>query len=603
MTLNPQIYLVTETIKHRSTELRNSYLNNVKSMAYENPARENLGCGNFAHAIAASDDKEKMRQKNTKAPNIAIVTAYNDMLSAHQPYRTYPEKIKSAINNAGGTAQVAGGVPAMCDGITQGQLGMELSLFSRDTIAKATAIALSHQMFDGAIMLGVCDKIVPGLLIGALQFGHLPTVFIPAGPMPSGISNSEKVSARKKHAAGLISSDKLLDAECSSYHSPGTCTFYGTANSNQILLEAMGLQYVGSSFVQPNTELREQLTQYSSEQILGATALGNKYLPLYEIVTAEALVNAIVALLASGGSTNHTIHLIAIARAAGYLINWDDFDIISKATPSLCKIYPNGEADINQFHLAGGTHKLFLELQELGLLHLDTKTCTGRRFGESFAHPILSNGELQWSTEPSENSGEGVLARAASPFHAEGGIQLLTGNIGRSVIKVSAVSNENKCVRAEAIVLSDPSELKKLYDTEQLNKDAVIVVPNQGPKANGMPELHQLMPILLNIQSAGHKVALITDGRMSGASGAVPAAIHMVPEAADNGMIGLIRTGDMITLDAIAGSLSIEVDSAVFKTREYDRSMNCRESVGRQLFQNDRKIVSNAEKGASTLFD
>ena len=450
---------------------------------------------------------------------------------------------------------MAGGVPAMCDGITQGQLGMELSLFSRDTIAKATAIALSHQMFDGAIMLGVCDKIVPGLLIGALQFGHLPTVFIPAGPMPSGISNSEKVSARKQHAAGLISSDKLLDAECSSYHSPGTCTFYGTANSN---LEAMGLQYVGSSFVQPNTELREQLTQYSSEQILGATALGNKYLPLYEIVTAEALVNAIVALLASGGSTNHTIHLIAIARAAGYLINWDDFDIISKATPSLCKIYPNGEADI---------------------------------------------GELQWSTEPSENSDEGVLARAASPFHAEGGIQLLTGNIGRSVIKVSAVSNENKCVRAEAIVLSDPSELKKLYDAEQLNKDAVIVVPNQGPKANGMPELHQLMPILLNIQSAGHKVALITDGRMSGASGAVPAAIHMVPEAADDGMIGLIRTGDMITLDAIAGSLNIEVDSAVFKTREYEHSITCRESVGRQLFRNDRKIVSNAEKGASTIFD
>ena len=603
MALNPQIYLVTETIKSRSIESRENYLRIIKSMANGKPARQNLNCGNLAHAIAASNDQEKTRQKNTKAPNIAIVTAYNDMLSAHQPYGTYPDKIKSAINKAGGTAQVAGGVPAMCDGITQGQPGMELSLFSRDAIAKATAIALSHQMFDGAVMLGVCDKIVPGLLIGALQFGHLPTVFIPAGPMPSGIANSEKVSARRKHAAGLIGSDKLFDAECASYHSPGTCTFYGTANSNQILLEAMGLQYVGSSFVQPNTELREKLTQYSSEQILGLTSLSDKYLPLHEILTAEALVNAIVALLASGGSTNHTIHLIAIARAAGYKIDWNDFDIISKITPTLCKIYPNGEADINQFHMAGGTQKLFLELQKLGLLNLDAKTCTGKMLGDSILRPLLSDGKLLWSAAPTESSGEDVLARADSPFHPEGGIQLLTGNIGRSVIKVSAVSDENKFIQAEAIVLSDPIELKELYNTGQLNRDAVIVVPNQGPKANGMPELHQLMPILLNLQSDGHKVALVTDGRMSGASGKVPAAIHMVPEAADNGTIGLIRTGDMITLDAINGCLNLEIDSATFDKRVHHRPITSSESVGRILFQNDRRIVSDAEKGACTLFD
>jgi len=603
MALNPQICLVTETIKNRSVESRENYLKYIKSMGYGKPARENLSCGNFAHAIAASGDQEKARQRNTKAPNIAIVTAYNDMLSAHQPYENYPEKIKTAINNAGGTAQVAGGVPAMCDGVTQGQAGMELSLFSRDAIAKATAIALSHQMFDGAVMLGVCDKIVPGLLIGALQFGHLPTLFIPAGPMPSGISNSEKVSARKKQAAGLIGSDKLLEAECASYHSPGTCTFYGTANSNQILLEAMGLQPVGSSFVQPNTELREKLTRYSSEQILELTSLSGKYLPLHEIVTAEALVNAIVALLASGGSTNHTIHLIAIARAAGYKINWDDFDIISKTTPTLCKIYPNGEADINQFHLAGGTQKLFLELQKLDLLHLDAKTCTGKRLGDSIRQPILSDGRLLWSVVPTASSDEGVLARANSPFHPEGGIQLLTGNIGRSVIKVSAVSEENKFIRAEAIVLSDPVELKELYNTGQLNRDAVIVVPNQGPKANGMPELHQLMPILLNLQVAGHKVALITDGRMSGASGSVPAAIHMVPEAVDKGIIGLIQTGDMITLDAINGSLNLEIDRVNFDKRVYHHPITSSESVGRILFKNDRKNVSDAEKGACTLFD
>jgi phosphogluconate dehydratase len=564
--------------------------------------RKRLSCGNLAHGFAACSSEEKSVIKLMDAANVGIVTAYNDMLSAHQPYAEYPEQIKAAVRAVGGTAQVAGGVPAMCDGVTQGQDGMELSLFSRDNIAQGTAIALSHQMFDAALLLGICDKIVPGLLIGALQFGHLPVMLVPAGPMPSGLPNKEKVRIRQLFAEGKVGRDELLEAESASYHSAGTCTFYGTANTNQMMVEAMGLQLPGSSFVNPGTPLRDALTRFTAEQVTRITVLGNDYRPLGRVVDVKALVNALVALLASGGSTNHCIHLIAIARAAGYEMNWSDFDAVSKVTPLMARVYPNGSADINHFHAAGGTGYLFRSLLDMGLMHADAKTCFRRDFGDFAVEPVLAGDTLEWRPAPETTLDPTVIATPDAPFATEGGVRLLTGNLGRSVIKVSAVAEPHHVVRAPAVVVESQNALKPLFEAGELDRDCIIVVRFQGPAANGMPELHKLTPMLGVLQDRGYHVALVTDGRMSGASGKVPAAIHVSPEAVAGGMIAKVQDGDMITLDAHNGTLVLEVDDASLAARAAATPPAVPGTVGRGIFAGSRARVGNAERGASTLF-
>ncbi|MDA8650943.1 phosphogluconate dehydratase, partial [Porticoccaceae bacterium] len=567
------------------------------------PERGKLSCGNLAHGFAACEEGDKNSLRMMEAGNMAIVTAYNDMLSAHQPYAEYPNIIKQAMREMGCTAQVAGGVPAMCDGVTQGQDGMELSLLSRDLIAQCTAVGLSHQMFDGVLALGICDKIVPGLLIGVLSFGYLPALFVPAGPMESGLKNKEKQRIRQLFAEGKIGREELLQAESDSYHSAGTCTFYGTANSNQVLLEALGLQLPGSSFVNPSDPMREKLTVEACHQLARITALGNDYRPVGSVVDAKSIVNATVALLASGGSTNHTMHLVAIARAAGIVINWDDISDLSAAIPLLAKVYPNGQADVNHFHAAGGTSCLFRQLLDAGLMHDDAKTAWGDNFASFTQESYVDEGKICWRESPHQPLDKDVLTTVDSSFSSEGGIRLLTGNLGRGVIKVSAVAEEHQVVEAPAVVIDNQDKLEPLFKSGALDRDCVIVVRFQGPKALGMPELHKLTPFLGILQDKGFKVALVTDGRMSGASGKVPAAIHLVPEAADGGLLAKIQEGDLLRVDAISGELSCLVDTDTLNTRESVTGPNAGErGCGRELFAVNRANISNAEQGASFLF-
>jgi phosphogluconate dehydratase len=600
--MHADILRVTRAIEERSKDLRDDYLSDVDAMRLGAPDRKQLSCGNLAHGMAACSNDDKSVIKLMDAANIGIVTAHNDMLSAHEPYKDYPERIKTAARRMGSTAQIAGGVPAMCDGVTQGQSGMELSLFSRDIIAQATAVSLSHQMFDAALLLGVCDKIIPGLLIGALQFGHLPVMTVPAGPMTSGLSNKEKVRIRQLFAEGKIDRDELLEAESQSYHSPGTCTFYGTANSNQVMVEAMGLQLPGSSFVNPGTPLRDALTDFAAEHITRITAQSRDYRPIAEVVDARALVNALVALLASGGSTNHCIHLIAIARAAGYRMNWSDFDAISSVTPLIARVYPNGSADVNHFHAAGGTGTFFTALLDAGLMHPDANTCFGDGFGDFCQEPTLVDNHIEWRPAAAKSLDPEILTTPATPFAVNGGVKLLEGNLGRSVIKTSAVHDKHHIVEAPAIVIDDQDDLKPLFEAGELDKDCVVVVRFQGPAANGMPELHKLTPMLGVLQDRGHKVALVTDGRMSGASGKVPAAIHLVPEASKGGPLAKIHTGDVIRLDATSGVLTALIDESVLNRRADAPAPIVPRTVGRGLFGNNRRAVTSAEEGASSLF-
>jgi phosphogluconate dehydratase len=597
--LNPIVSEVTERVRDRSRRERSEYLARMKAETASDSTRSRLSCGNLAHGFAASSAADKDVLKQLRWPNLAIVTAYNDMLSAHQPFEGYPGLIRTAAREAGATAQVAGGVPAMCDGVTQGQSGMELSLFSRDVIAMSTGIALSHGMFDATLCLGVCDKIVPGLLMGALAFGHLPTIFVPAGPMTSGLANKEKARIRQLFAEGKATRDALLQCEADSYHSAGTCTFYGTANSNQMLMEVMGLHIPGSAFVNPNTPMRDLLTAAATRRAAKITSLGNEYLPLAFVVSEETIVNAIVGLLATGGSTNHTLHLVAMARAAGISIDWNDFSELSDAVPLLARIYPNGSADVNHFHAAGGMGFLIRELLQAGLMHEDVQTVAGQGLRAYTQEPWLSPEGLAWRDAPAESGDTTVLRPASNPFSADGGLKLLRGNLGRSVIKVSAVKSEHRVVEAPARVFDSQSDVIDAFKAGELERDVIVVVRHQGPRANGMPELHQLTPALSSLQSKGFKVALVTDGRMSGASGAVPAAIHVTPECLSGGPLSKVRDGDILRLDSVAGTLDAHVPSAVWDQRpnaDVDVSGNTH-GVGRELFKLFRANAAAAEQG------
>ena len=601
--LNRYVEEVTQRIIDRSADLRADYLAQIAEDHNNRPERGKLSCGNLAHGFAACDAGDKSSLRMMESGNMAIVTAYNDMLSAHQPYAEYPEIIKRAMRDIGCTAQVAGGVPAMCDGVTQGQDGMELSLLSRDIIAQCTAISLSHQMFDGVLALGICDKIVPGLLIGVLSFGYLPAIFIPAGPMESGLKNKEKQRIRQLFAEGKIGREELLQAESDSYHSAGTCTFYGTANSNQVLLEALGLQLPGSSFVNPSDPMRQRLTVEACHQLTRVTALGSDYRPVGEIVDERSIVNATVALLASGGSTNHTMHLVAIARAAGIIVNWDDIAELSAVVPLLAKVYPNGEADVNHFHAAGGTSCMFRQLLDAGFMHGDAKTVWGENFSSFTQESFIEDDKIVWRESPEQPLDLEVLTTTVQPFSKEGGIRLLAGNIGRGVIKVSAVAPEHQVVEAPAIVLDDQDKLEGMFKAGLLNRDCVVVVRYQGPKALGMPELHKLTPFLGILQDKGYKVALVTDGRMSGASGKVPAAIHLVPEAVDGGLLAKLQNGDLIRVDAVSGQIECLEDMNVVNSREAaPNPKGNQRGCGRELFAVNRDNISNAEQGASYLF-
>ena len=601
--LNPVVRAVTDRIRQRSQSLRTEYLRLVESGQNDMPERRQLSCGNLAHGFAACSETDKERIRMMDAVNVGVVTAFNDMLSAHQPYEDYPKKLKQWISEVGSTAQVAGGVPAMCDGVTQGQAGMELSLFSRDVIAQSTAVALSHHMFDAVICLGICDKIVPGMLIGALQFGHLPMMFIPAGPMASGIPNKEKARIRQLFAEGKVGRDELLEAESASYHSAGTCTFYGTANSNQLLMEVMGLQLPGGSFINPGTPLRDELSKVAAQHLTQLSQQGTSPKPLGKVIDERSIVNAVVALLASGGSTNHCIHLVAIARAAGFIIDWADFDKLSSVVPLMARIYPNGEADINHFQAAGGCGFLFSELMQHGYLHADAQTMWGDTLADYVVEPKLEDGVLAWRPAVEQSLDTGILRGAADPFEAEGGLRLLKGKLGRSVIKISAVAPEHRRVEAPVVVIESQHDLKDKFEAGELNKDCVVVVRYQGPKANGMPELHKLTPILGSLQDQGYRVALVTDGRMSGASGKVPAAIHLSPEASDGGYIARLQDGDVICVDADTGVLECDVSEAELEARAQS-VLNEREiqNVGRNLFGGFRTLVTSAEQGACTLF-
>jgi phosphogluconate dehydratase len=600
--MNPVTAEVTARIVERSADLRADYLERMAAARDQGPGRAKLSCANWAHAFAASPEGDKQRMRNPTAPNVAIVTSYNDMLSAHQPYERFPDLIKAAAEAAGGTAQVAGGVPAMCDGVTQGRPGMELSLFSRDVIAMSTAVALTHDAFDAALMLGVCDKIVPGLVIGALAFGHLPVIFVPAGPMTSGVSNAEKARVRGLYAQGLATRDELLDSEMKSYHGPGTCTFYGTANSNQMMMEMMGLHLPGAAFVHPNTPLRDALTAAAPKRAMEIALGSNSHAPMSEVVDAKSIVNAMVGLLATGGSTNHTLHLVAMARSAGVLIDWSDFDALSKVTPLLARVYPNGSEDVNAFHAAGGMAFVIRELLDAGLAHEDVLTIAGQGLRHYQTEPFLQDGDLVWREGTAKSLNLDILRPVSDPFLAEGGIRLLTGGLGRAVIKTSAVKPEHLTLEAPAIVFEDQEELLAAHKRGELNRDFVAVVRFQGPQANGMPELHSLTPTLSVLQDKGFKVALVTDGRMSGASGKVPAAIHVTPEAACGGALAQVRTGDIIRLDALAGQLEIKVDPAELAARPPAVAKPAGFGYGRELFGGMRRTVGPAEAGASVLF-
>ena len=594
---------VTERIRERSRGGRADYLARMDVARRRGSARAGLSCTNLAHGFAAADAGDKEALKLMRWPNVAIVSAYNDMLSAHQPLERYPAVIKRAAREAGAIAQFAGGVPAMCDGVTQGQPGMELSLFSRDVIAMATGIALAHNMFDSALCLGICDKIVPGMLMGALAFGHLPVIFVPGGPMPSGVPNKEKARIRQLYAEGKAGRDELLESEAGSYHTAGTCTFYGTANSNQMLMEVMGLHMPGSAFVPPNTPLRDALTAAAAQRAARITALAEEYLPLASVIDEAAIVNGIVGLLATGGSTNHTLHMVAIARCAGISITWDDFSDLSAVVPLLTRIYPNGSADVNRFHVMGGMAFLIRELLDGGFLHGDTMTVTGRGLAAYATEPWLDGGRLAWRAAPASSGDLDVLRPVADPFSSHGGLQLLTGNLGRAVIKTSAMKHEHHVVEAPALVFDDQEEVIAAFRAGKLARDFVAVVRFQGPRANGMPELHQLTPSLGSLQSKGFKVALVTDGRMSGASGSVPAAIHVTPECLNGGALGKVRDGDMIRVDCHAGVLEAKVTEEVWRQRELPGLKDARNEhgCGRELFASLRRSAGDAETGAVSL--
>jgi phosphogluconate dehydratase len=597
--MHDTVQRVTERIISRSGDARGAYLQRMHDSARAGPARQNTACSNLAHVMAAASPIEKKAIAGREVPNLGIVTAYNDMLSAHQPFATYPEQIKRAAAENGAVAQVASGVPAMCDGVTQGQDGMDLSLFSRDVIALSTAVALSHEVFDAAIFLGICDKIVPGMLIGALSFGHLPVIFAPAGPMVSGLSNKQKAAVREDFAAGRIGRRELLESEASAYHAAGTCTFYGTANSNQMLMEFMGLQLPGGSFVNPGTPLREKLTDEAVRRVLHNTHLGENYVPVAEIVDEKTIVNAIIGLLATGGSTNHTIHLVAIARAAGITIDWQDFAELSTAVPLLARVYPNGLADVNHFHAAGGLGLVIRELLDAGLLHEDVTTILGhgmRRFTEE---PFADNGHIEWRPVPATSLDTEIVASVAEPFDHEGGLSLVQGNLGRAIVKVSSVEEQYRSISAPARVFTSQDNFKRAFNDGELDMDFVAVLANQGPAAIGMPELHKLTPYLGLLQSRGFKVALLTDGRMSGASGKVLAAIQVTPEAARDGPIGKIQDGDMITIDAGTGELSVAAADITQRKVGRDEIGTHSYGIGRELFAAFRERASSAEEGAS----
>jgi phosphogluconate dehydratase len=598
--LHPRVAEVTTRVRERSADTRAGYLQRMTAARRAGTARAQLACANLAHAIAAAGGGDKQALRKSAWPNIAIVSAYNDLLSAHQPLERFPALIKMAAREAGGVAQFAGGVPAMCDGVTQGMPGMELSLFSRDVIAMATAVALTHNVFDGALCLGVCDKIVPGLLIGALAFGHLPVIFVPGGPMPSGPSNQDKARVRQLYAQGKVDREALMESEALSYHGSGTCTFYGTANTNQMLMEVMGLHLPGSAFIAPNTPLRDALTCAAAKRIVGITALGNSYVPLARIVDEATIVNGIVGLLATGGSTNHTIHLVAMAHAAGIQINWDDFSDLSQVVPLLARIYPNGSADVNHFHAAGGMGFLIRELLHCGLLQGDTATVAGVGLAAYTQEPVLEEGQLRWREAPQESLDARVLRPASNPFSPEGGLKVLRGNLGRAVIKVSAVQPEHRLVEAPARVFDEQEQVSSAFAAGELDRDVIVVVRLQGPRANGMPELHALTPALSVLQKRGHRVALVTDGRMSGASGSVPAAIHLTPECVSGGPLARVRDGDVIRLDSTAGVLEAHVEAREWAERKvpvFDLPAHA-QGFGRELFASLRAAAGDAEHGA-----
>ncbi|HGT3376635.1 TPA: phosphogluconate dehydratase [Pseudomonas aeruginosa] len=600
--MHPRVLEVTRRIQARSAATRQRYLEMVRAAASKGPHRGTLPCGNLAHGVAACGESDKQTLRLMNQANVAIVSAYNDMLSAHQPFERFPGLIKQALHEIGSVGQFAGGVPAMCDGVTQGEPGMELSLASRDVIAMSTAIALSHNMFDAALCLGVCDKIVPGLLIGSLRFGHLPTVFVPAGPMPTGISNKEKAAVRQLFAEGKATREELLASEMASYHAPGTCTFYGTANTNQLLVEVMGLHLPGASFVNPNTPLRDELTREAARQASRLTPENGNYVPMAEIVDEKAIVNSVVALLATGGSTNHTLHLLAIAQAAGIQLTWQDMSELSHVVPTLARIYPNGQADINHFQAAGGMSFLIRQLLDGGLLHEDVQTVAGPGLRRYTREPFLEDGRLVWREGPERSLDEAILRPLDKPFSAEGGLRLMEGNLGRGVMKVSAVAPEHQVVEAPVRIFHDQASLAAAFKAGELERDLVAVVRFQGPRANGMPELHKLTPFLGVLQDRGFKVALVTDGRMSGASGKVPAAIHVSPEAIAGGPLARLQDGDRVRVDGVNGELRVLVDDAEWQARSLepapqDGNLGC----GRELFAFMRNAMSSAEEGACSF--
>jgi len=602
--LHPVVERVTRRVASRSADSRAAYLERIAAAADRGPARGRLACANFAHGLAAMNPPDKKALRDFVKPNVAIVSSYNDMLSAHQPFETYPAILKAALRTAGGIGQFAGGVPAMCDGVTQGRDGMQLSLFSRDLIAMATGVALSHDMFDAALLLGVCDKIVPGLVIGALAFGHLPAILVPAGPMASGLPNKEKSQIRQRYAEGQATREELLAAETASYHSAGTCTFYGTANSNQMLMEIMGLHLPGASFVSPDSPLREALTTAAARQVLTLTALTDHYTPVGHVVDERAVINGVVGLLATGGSTNHTLHLPAMAAAAGIQLTWDDFAELSAVVPLLARIYPNGQADVNHFHAAGGTAFLISELLDAGLLHPDVTTVAGSGLAAYRLEPALDGATLAYRPGPDCSADKEVLRPAADPFELDGGLRILEGNLGRAVMKVSAVASEHWCVEAPAVVFNDQNEFLAAFGDGELNHDFVAVVRYQGPSGNGMPELHKLIPALGVLQDRGYRVALVTDGRMSGASGKIPAAIHLTPEAAAAGPIAKIHDGDVVRVDATTGTLEVLVGEEQLGARPLQGAALDEASwagTGRELFASFRRHVGATERGASVI--
>ncbi len=599
MSLNAAVSAVTDRVIERSRPGRQAYLDLIAHEAETAVRRPNLGCANLAHAYAGTEE-DRDAMKADRGMNIGIVSAYNDMLSAHAVYYRYPELMKVWAREVGATAQVAGGVPAMCDGVTQGYAGMELSLFSRDTIALSTAVALSHGTFEGAALLGICDKIVPGLLMGALRFGHLPMILVPGGPMPTGLPNKQKAAVREAYAEGKAGRDELLDAEIAAYHSKGTCTFYGTANTNQMMMEVMGLHMPGAAFVNPGTKLRQELSRAAVHRLAAIGQRGDDYRPLGRCVDEKAIVNAAVGLLATGGSTNHLIHLPAIARAAGIIIDWEDMDRLSAAVPLIARVYPNGSADVNGFEAAGGMPYVIRELLSAGLLHRDIMTVAGKDLSDYGQTAVIAEDKLAW-TPVGDSGDETILRPASAPFSADGGMRILSGNLGRACIKVSAVERERWIIEAPARVFSDQSEVQAAFKAGELERDVVVVVRFQGPKANGMPELHKLTPPLGVLQNRGFKVALVTDGRMSGASGKVPCAIHLSPEAIGGGAIGLIRDGDIVRLDAVEGTLNALVDPAEWAAREQAATPAPAQGMGRELFALFRQAADEAEKGASPI--